>query len=393
MSVIMNPNQFQSNAAGTLRKIGRSHAAYWAFIPTPLPPKLNFDAALIQTLSDADRALGKLAGLGSVSSSSILLVRPFIRREAVLSSRIEGAQTDLSTLYAYEAGQLYLPGFTPNAPEADTQEVYNYVTALEYGLARLDTLPVSLRLTRELHKRLLDGVRGEKSTPGQFRRSQNWIGKPNCTLNEAAFVPPPAPQMHEALNDWEAYIHMDDTLPPLIRLALIHYQFEAIHPFLDGNGRIGRLLNALLLVHWDLLPSPLLYLSAYFEEHRSQYYELLTAVSQRGAWHEWILFFLRGVTEQAADANRRAQNLRALQTQWQDTLQQARATGLMSSVMNFLFEMPFQSAKDVRQRFNVSHPTAIKTLRKLEDLEILKEITGKSRNQLFLASSILQILT
>ncbi len=389
----MNPNQFQSSAAGTLQKIGKGNTAYWAFIPAPLPPTLQFDTDLVRTLSGADRALGKLSGLGSTSSSNILFVRPFIRREAILSSRIEGTRTDLSTLYAYEAGQLYLPGFTPNAPEADTREVYNYVTALEYGLKRLNTLPVSLRLTKELHTRLMDGVRGGQATPGQFRHSQNWIGEPNCTLNEATFVPPPVPQMHEALNDWEMYIHTDDDLPPLVRLALIHYQFEAIHPFLDGNGRIGRLLNALLLVNWDLLPIPLLYLSAYFEENRTRYYELLTAVSQHGAWHEWILFFLRGVIEQAADANHRAQDLYNLQNQWQKTLRVARSTSLMSSVVNVLFEMPFQSAKDIRQRFNVSHQTAIKTLRKLESLEILKEVTGKNRNQLFLASSILQILT
>ena len=252
-------------------------------MPHPLPPELPFDAGLVNTLSDADRALGELAGLGRTLPNPQLLIAPFIRREAVLSSRIEGTQTDLTDLYAYEAGQLPLfAGLKMVPPESDVKEVTNYVRAMEYGLERLQTLPVSLRLIRELHGILMEGVRGDRATPGEFRRSQNWIGRPGCTLNEAEFVPPPVPEMHEALDAFEKYLHAGNTYPPLVRLAFIHYQFETIHPFLDGNGRIGRLLVTLLLVTWNLLPLPLLYLSAFFEQHRQAYYDLLRVVSEKG---------------------------------------------------------------------------------------------------------------
>jgi Fic family protein len=199
----------------------------------------------------------------------------------VLSSRIEGTQANITDLYAYEASQLPLPGLEPAPPESDVREVLNYVRALEYGLERLNTLPVSLRLIRELHERLMTGVRGEHAAPGEFRRTQNWIGPGNRTLNEAPFVPPPVPQMHECLDSLEKYLHSDDVYPPLVRLALFHYQFEAIHPFLDGNGRIGRLLLSLLLIEWKLLPLPLLYLSVYFHRYRQEYYDLLITVSER----------------------------------------------------------------------------------------------------------------
>ena len=388
----MNPETFHNNTAKNLRQIGRGDAAYWAFIPPSLPPELLFDSSMMNVLSQADRALGELAGVGSIFSNNVLQASPLIRREAVSSSRIEGTRTDLSTLYAYEAGQLHLPGFTSDVPESDAREVYNYVQALEYGLERLDTLPISLRLVKELHEKLMAGVRGEQATPGAFRRSQNWIGEPGCTLNTASFVPPPVTEMHDSLNEWELYIHSNDELPPLIQLALIHYQFEAIHPFLDGNGRIGRLLNALLLIHWELLPVPLLYLSAYFEQHRTEYYDLLTAVSQRGAWKEWILFFLQGITDQSNDTSERAKQLHTLQRQWEVLLQQNRATGSMITITNSLYETPFISANDVSQRLNVAHQTAMKILRRLEEFGIIKEITGKKRNLLFIASDILQIL-
>jgi Fic family protein len=219
---------------------------------------------LTRTLTDAVQALSELAGIGRAISNPHLLINPFIRREAVLSSRIEGTQADIADLYAYQVGQLPLANM-PSPPEADVKEVHNYVQALEYGLKRLETLPMSLRLIRELHARLMEGVRGEYATPGEFRRSQNWIGPANSNLNEAPFVPPPVPQMHEALNSLEEYLHRHDvTYPPLVRLAFVHYQFEAIHPFIDGNGRVGRLLISLLLVEWKLLPLPLLYLSAFF---------------------------------------------------------------------------------------------------------------------------------
>jgi Fic family protein len=388
----MNLESFRQSPAGQVIKVGQGSAAYWAFVPHPLPPLLSFDTQLVNTLSTADRALGELAGLGRTLLNPNLLVQPFIRREAVFSSRIEGTRSDITNLYAYEAGQLFLPGFTPPVAEADVKEVLNYVNALTYGLARLDTLPISLRFLRELHEKLMTGVRGDKATPGEFRRTQNWIGRPGSTLNEATFVPPPAQHMLDALDAFENYLHQHDDYPPLVRLAFIHYQFEAIHPFIDGNGRIGRLLLVLLMVHWNLLPAPLLYLSAYFERLRSDYYDLLLAVSERGAWHEWVLFFLQGVYEQAEDTNVRVHQLQDLQAEWQQRLQRARISGLMGAVVSALFESPVLSSGYVQSRWNVSHPTAMKILRRLAEMEIVEEVSGRGRKQLFSAAAILKIL-
>lgn len=388
----MDVDRFRRHGSGRMIQVGQGNSAYWAFLPAPLPPRIVFEPGLVRVLSDADRALGELAGLGRTLPNPKLLIDPFIRREAVSSSRIEGTQADMVDLYAYEAGQLALPGFKPPAPEADVREVINYVHALEYGLQRLDTLPVSLRLLREIHERLMAGVRGEQMTPGEFRRSQNWIGPPGCTLAEAPFVPPPVTEMIEALSALEKYLHEDANLPPLVRVALIHYQFEVIHPFLDGNGRIGRLLIILLLVHWGVLPLPLLYLSAYFERHRQTYYDLLMAVSERGAWAEWLRFFLTGVIDQSRDAIERARQLQDLEKEWRERIQMVRGTSTMYSVANLLLERPILSALDVMNRFGVTHQTAIHTLRRLVELDILREHTGRQRNQQFLAPTILSIL-
>lgn len=388
----MNPDQFKDSASGRVLRIGSGEAAYHAFVPNPLPPPLQFDSALLCLLSDADRALGELAGLGRALPNPHLLINPFIRREAVLSSRIEGTQADLADLYAFEAGQLTLPGFKPAPPEGDVREVFNYVRALEYGLRRLSTLPVSLRLIREVHARLMEGVRGEHATPGEFRRTQNWIGAPGCTLNDATFVPPPVDEMNAALDALEKYLHAEDVTPPLVRLGFIHYQFEAIHPFIDGNGRIGRLLISLLLVHWNLLPLPLLYLSAFFEKHRQDYYDLLMAVSTHGAWHEWLAFFLRGVAEQARDAVVRAKRLQDLQMAWRTQYQRARGAGLLLGIVDALFAVPVISPRQIAKELHVSHQAAMQALRRLENDHVLKEATGKQRNRLYVAPEIIQIL-
>jgi Fic family protein len=385
----MDAQRFRDSTAGRVVRVGRGEEAYWAFVPHDLPPALDWDKKLVLVLAESERALGELAGLGRTIPNPRLLVGPFIRREAVLSSRIEGTETDIADLYGYEAGQLPLPGLgRPGASESDAREVLNYVRALEYGLERLDTLPVSLRLLRELHERLMEGVRGERATPGEFRRSQNWIGRPGCTLNEADFVPPPPAEMSAALGAFEKYLHEKDDQPELVRLAFIHYQFEAIHPFIDGNGRIGRLLVSLLLVHWGLLPLPLLYLSAFFEGHRDEYYDLLFAVSERGAWKEWVEFFLRGVAEQARDAIGRAKRLQDLQVEWRSQLQEVGLPAWMLGLADLLFETPLVSAQMVQKRFGVSHPTAMKGLRRLEDMGIVREITGKERNKLYLSTAV-----
>jgi len=388
----MTPDAFTVHSSGRVIRVGQGQTAYWAFVPNPLPPPLTFDAALIRSLSEADRALGELAGLGRTFPNPHLLINPFIRREAVLSSRIEGTQADLADLYAFEARQLALPGFQPAREEADVREVFNYVRALEYGLERVNTLPVSLRLIREVHARLMEGVRGEHATPGEFRRTQNWIGAPGCTLDDATFVPPPVDEMHTARDVLEKYLHSVDEYPPLVRLAFIHYQFEAIHPFIDGNGRIGRLLLILLLVHWGLLPLPLLYLSAYFEKHRQAYYDLLLSVSTRGTWREWVEFFLRGVAEQARDAVMRAKRLQDLQLAWRTKYQRARGAGLLLGIVDALFAVPVLTPRQVASQLRVSHPAAMQALRRLEQDQILNEVSGKQRNRLYVTPAIIQVL-
>lgn len=271
------------------------------------------------------------------------------------------------------------------------REVLNYVRALEYGLERLETLPVSKRLIRELRERLMDGVRGEHSTPGEFRRRQNWIGAPHCTLNEAEFVPPPVTEMQGALDALETYLHSEGDYPPLVRLAFIHYQFEAIHPFVDGNGRIGRLLSSLLLVHWKLLLLPLLYLSASFEQHRQDYYDLLRAVSERGAWREWVEFFLRGVDEQAKDASVRAKRLQDLQLDWRKRLAGVRSS-LPLRLADILFESPLLTIPQAQRLLDVKYDTAHSNIGKLVDAAILQQIGKSSYGKSFVALEILEII-
>ena len=387
----MDPRRFQNSTAGRVIRVGEGEAAYWAFIPHPLPPKLPLDWPLMNALSEADRALGQLAGLGRTVPNPHLLIGPFVRREAVLSSRIEGTRADIADLYAYEARQLPLPGMEA-PPETDVREVLNYVNALEYGLERLNTLPVSLRLIRELHERLLAGVRGEHATPGEFRRTQNWIGPPGCTLNESVFVPPPVPQMHEALSALEKYLHSDDLYPPLVRLALVHYQFEAIHPFVDGNGRIGRLLITLLLVQWQLLPLPLLYLSAYFYRYRQEYYDLLLGVSERGAWRDWILFFLRGVAEQAQDAIARARHLQDLREEWRRRLSQARTSALTLRLVDLLFTNPVLTVPQVQKWLGMTYPGAKQIVERLIQAGILEPVGDTSYRKEYQAAEILNTL-
>src|SRR5205814_96999 len=265
----------------------------------PLPPVLEWTPQLVRALSDADRLTGRLAGEGGRLANPHLLIRPFVRREAVLSSRIEGTQATLGELLAAEAGAAV------DRSPADLREVANYVTALEHGVKRLTTLPLSLRLTRELHAKLMTGVRGGHATPGEFRTSQNWIGAPGSTLSNATYVPPPPDMLMDCLSAWEKFLH-ERSLPVLVQAALMHVQFEAIHPFLDGNGRVGRLLITLFLVEREVLPTPLLYLSAFFEATRADYYGALQGVHERGEWEDWLVYFLNGVARQSEDALSRA---------------------------------------------------------------------------------------
>lgn len=386
----MNPKRFGSNSSGQLIKVGQGDAAYLAFVPAPLPPNLPLDLELVRTLSQADHALGELAGLARTMPNPQLLVQPFIRREAWLSSRIEGTQADITDLYTYEAAQLTQNGSDTPPPGSDVQELSNYVNALQYGLKRIETLPMSRRLISEQHERLMHEVRGGRAYPGEFRHTQNWIG--GSSIRSAVFVPPPVPEMADALNALEAYLHQPHDYPPLIRLALIHYQFEAIHPFVDGNGRTGRLLISLLSVHWKLLPEPLLYLSAFFERRRQDYYSLLLTVSERGTWRDWVIFFLEGVAEQATDAISRAKRLQDLQTEWRKQLIAANATARLLLLADSLFESPVLTMRQAQHILNVTHRSAQQSINKLVEAEIVTPVGTVSRTRLYAARDILSVV-
>jgi Fic family protein len=379
----METSSFQKDKPG---KLVRTAQGYWAFVPNSLPPKLELTWEFVNQISEADRRLSELAGAARTLPNPHLLIEPFTRREAVLSSRIEGTVASLSDLMSFEALGVVHPD------RADVREVANYVNALEHGLKRLGQLPVSARLMRELHERLMRGTRGEHLTPGEFRRSQNWIGPPGCLLKDATFVPPPEQEMKEALSDLEKYINSESNLPPLVRMALIHYQFEAIHPFLDGNGRIGRLLVTLLLCAEGLLPQPLLYLSAFFERHRSEYYRLLLEVSQQGKWKEWITFFLRGVSEQSVDALNRANQLQQLSLQYRQTLHERRSSAALLKMSDLLFKNPVFSVNSVSKALDLSYVSAQKNINKLLQMGILHEMTGRKRGRIYVAQQVMEIL-
>ena len=381
----MQPEAFQNSSAGRFQ---RHPHGYWTFVPNPLPPAIDWSPALIAALSEADRAVGELAGLARSLPNPDLLIKPFVRREAVLSSRIEGTRASVADLYAYEAVQL-----TRFELPDDVREVENYVRALNYGLARLDDFPFSLRFIRELHARLMQGVRGEQWTPGEFRRSQNWIGTPGSPLASADYVPPPVEAMHEALHDLEQFIHAESKLPPLVRIALLHYQFEAIHPFLDGNGRVGRLLINLLFYTWDLLPHPLLYISAYFNEHRDAYYGELLAVSRQGAWEAWLLFFLEGVRTGSLDSIGRIRRLQALQETYRAQFQTARASARLLQAVDALFEQPVFTVQQLAERLGVNYPTALRYINQLLEKDIVREITGRARDRVFSATAIVEVVS
>ena len=362
----------------------RGPGGYRAFVPAPLPSAIAWDADLVAVLSRADQAIGRLAGEGSRFPNPHLFIRPFLHREAVLSSRIEGTRTTLEELLAAGAGVLDV------SDPADLREVGNCIAAIEYGLARLNSLPLSLRLIREIHERLTRGVRGEIATPGEFRRSQNWIGPPGCGLNDATYVPPPVVELMGCLDALERFLH-DETLPPLVHAALAHAQFEAIRPFLDGNGRIGRLLITLLLVERDVLPSPLLYLSAWFESTREEYYAHLLAMTRKGAWESWLVYFLNGVCAQAEDALARIQDIDELYERWQEALAGVQS-GRPEQVLRLFVGNPFRTVGGVARELDVAYTTARRAIDRLEEAGIVSLVGSGRRHRVYCARAMLEIL-
>jgi Fic family protein len=359
----------------------RHPSGYEAFLPKDLPPEppIAFDDEMQALLSRADRALGRLDGSIEALPNSELFVFMYVRKEAVLSSQIEGTQASLGDLLEVEAKI-----FDPMRPD-DTEEILNYLAALNHGLARLASLPLSLRLIREIHERLMQGVRGQHASPGEFRRTQNWIGHAGANLKDATFIPPPPDALPSLLGALETYLHTDDELPLLVRLGLIHAHFETLHPFLDGNGRIGRLLIAFCLCERGTLTKPVLYISHYFKRHRQRYYDHLQAIRDSGEWEQWLKFFLTGVAEVATEASATARRIVQLREEHRsklvDTLGKGTANGL--KLLESLYQRPIFTVAVVSRYLNLSTQAANTLTERLVDLGLVTEMTGNRRNRVF----------
>ncbi len=364
-------------------------AGYRAFIPAPLPPDppVKITGELQALLSQADRALGRLDGSIQTLPNPDLFVCMYVRKEAVLSSQIEGTQSSLQDLLAAEARI-----FAPNRA-SDVGEVVNYVKAMNHGLKRLPELPVSIRLIREIHAKLLQGARGSHLTPGELRSSQNWIGPAGCTLHEALFVPPPPHQVAEDMSQLERFIHADTELPLLVKIGLAHAQFETIHPFLDGNGRVGRLLITFLLCEQGVLQKPVLYLSWFFKQHRQQYYEELQSVRDAGTWEKWLTFFLRGIVEVSGQATETARRILALREEHRRVITEnfGRAAANGHRVLEYIYEDPIVSVSNVQRLTGTTYTAANNLVARMADSRILREFTGRTRNRRFMYQSYVDL--
>lgn len=363
---------------------------YKSFVPAKLPPDppIQFDKELQSLLSLADRKLGRLDGITQILPNPELFVAMYVRKEAVLSSQIEGTQASFVDVLSAEYNQI------DDQRRDDVGEVVNYIAAMNWGLAELQHFPLSLRLIREIHKKLLQNTRGSHRNPGEFRRSQNWIGPAGCTINTATFVPPTVPDMKKALGELELYIHQADDMPALVKIALIHAQFETIHPFLDGNGRMGRLMITFWLCQQDILSKPLLYLSYFFKQHRTEYYDRLMDVRIKGEWESWIKFFLRGVAEVADEATTSTKTIIKMREYFSEKLyEQDGNNSHYQKLLANLFENPFVKRCDVELLLGVSNPTAGSIIDVFCDLGILSDDTpDKSRNKLYRFKNYLEIL-
>ncbi len=375
------PSEQHPSGTGRAGRYVRQLTGYRAFIPAPLPPDppLEMSGTMQRLLSEADRALGRLDGSLQTLPNSDLFVHMYVRKEAVLSSQIEGTQSSLQDLLAAEAHAL------GEGRRGDVAEVVNYVAAMNYGLDRLADLPVSIRLFREIHALLFRGVRGSRLTPGELRTTQNWIGPDGCTLAEAMFVPPPPSEVLNALGALESFLHAEDELPLLVKIGMAHCQFETIHPFLDGNGRMGRLLITFFLCERAVLPKPVLYLSHFFKRHRQEYYDRLQSVRDGGDFEGWMEFFLRGVAEvslEAADTARRILELRE-HDRGEINDRMGRASGNGHRVLEQLYRQPIISVGNVQELLGTTFAGANQIVQRLADLGILTEITGRTRNRRF----------
>ncbi|MCK4353540.1 Fic family protein [candidate division WOR-3 bacterium] len=367
----------------------RQVEGYRAFIPAALPPKppIKFSSELQTLISKADRALARLDGVVTVLPNPNLFIAMYVKKEALLSSQIEGTQASLEGVLEFEAD------LTPKEDIDDIKEVVNYIKGLNYGIERLEKFPLSLRLIKEIHKILIKGTRGTHKAPGEFRRTQNWIGPSGASLNEATFVPPPPGMVLELIGNLEKFILSKNNIPPLIKIALIHSQFETIHPFLDGNGRIGRLLITFYLYWKEILSKPLLYLSFYFKKNRTEYYDLLMRVRTEGVWEEWIRFFLKGISEISEEATNTAREIIKLKDDLITKLYENSISSIYAvKLIDLLFKNPVIDVKNIVEVLNIHKDTANELVKKFEKIGIIKEITGKQRYKKYIFSDYVEII-
>ncbi len=367
----MDLKRYSSSPFGEARRTPGRHG-YVAYFPARVPRSIELPASTLGLLADAEASLGRLAGVAEFVPSPDLLVRPYMLREALFSTRIEGTQATIAEVFEADA--------TGDPPNADVEEVLTYVDAMSWGLAQRETLPLSVRLLREMHRRLMAGVRGRDRAPGELRTTQNWIGAPGATIETARFVPPPPQELPALLSDWERFAHEDSDMPLLIKNALLHSQFETIHPFLDGNGRLGRLLLVFFLVDHGRLPTPVLYLSAYLDRHRQRYYDALETIHESGDPVPWLELFLTSVETQASDAVVRARRLIELRDRYREAAATMGTTNGLA-LIDIICESPLVTTRLVEDRLDVTRPTALRLLRQLEDRGVLSEGARGARGQ------------
>jgi Fic family protein len=380
----MKPEFFKNSTSGLCVKTLEN---YWAYIPNPLPPKLTYDEEMIRLLSEANCLVGELIGTGETLPNPYLLIAPYTQREAISSSQIEGTQASLDDLLLFEAG------VTGQTNLSDIQEVRNYIKALEHGIKLLQKLPISTRFLTSVHAILMKGVRGSHARPGEIRTSQNWIGPPGCTLKEATYVPPPPREMNENLSALEKYLHSDPKDPVLIQCAYVHYQFEAIHPFLDGTGRVGRLLIAFLMIEREIISKPILYLSSFFQKHRSEYYARLLEVSQKAAWNDWVKFFLRGVCVQARSAISDAKRLQKLHDRLLGQVHsEKKMPETAAKIVEELFLNPMVSISVLSKKWRLPYNSVKHGIERLIKMRVLEEKTGRLRNRIYVCPQLLHLI-
>ncbi len=382
----MEKSEFEGAFGELAEKKSEEHGEYLAFVPKSLPPKLEYDPEIVLALSKADSTLSKLSGAGLLLPNPNLLIVPYLKKEALSSSRIEGTRISLSDYFLSEAKGI-------EKEDIEATEVGNYLKSMNYALKKIEKEPITKDLIKDMHKILMKGVRGDELLPGNFRPVQNWIGPKNTKIKDATFVPPPQDEVEELIDDLIDYLNRYPDTPLLIKCALMHYQFETIHPFCDGNGRIGRSLITLYLCKKNKISKPLLYTSDYFEKHRREYYDILLNTNKTGKFGDWIKFFLEAIKVQSEDALERTIKIQRLRERYQEKTKNHKQAINLLSVVDLLFMNPFIRINQISDQLNITYPTAKKAVHNLIKLNILKPVGQRERNKLFVAHEILEIIT